>query len=189
VGKRAVIAIRFRQGGFLAAVFFLLTGCSSVTGTMSDFSETVVPTCPAVSILTDATRLTRFREGSKGDLTDVAFESELREVESSCTWKEDAVMVDLELEFVTARGPAYSQDTNQLTYFIGVTDLYQTVLSKEKLTTKPNVPAGTKAVAWKEKVKQRIPLEPGSNGGDYSVFVGLQLSRAELKYNRQWYGR
>lgn len=181
--------VQFYRGGLLAAALFLLAGCSGVKDTVSGFSESVAPTCPAISILPDATRLTRFREGSLGDLTDVQFESEIREIEASCTWKEGAVMVSLELELVTARGPAYLAAGNTLTYFVGVLDFNGAVLSKEKFETIPDIPPGSNAVSWKESQKQAIVLDPGNNGGDYSVVVGLQLSRSELDYNRRWYGR
>ncbi len=189
--------LRFRQGGFLAALLvLLLAGCSSIKETMSDVSksmtgvsESVIPTCPDISILTEAARLTRFQEGSMGDLTDVLYEGEIREIEGDCSWAGDVVIVDLELEFVTARGPAYQGKDPEINYFVGVTDRRRVVISKENLRTTPKIPAGANATAWREKLKQRIPLAPGKNGGDYSVFVGFQLSHAELEYNRRWYGR
>ena len=183
-------ALRHRQGGFLAAVVVLLvSACSEIKETMTGVSESVVPTCPDVGILTEAGRLTRFQEGSRGDLTDVLFEGEIREIEGDCSWAGDVVVVDLELEFVTARGPAFRGKDPEINYFVGVTDRYRTVLSKENLRTVPKIPPGANATAWREKLKQRIPLGPGKNGGDYSVFVGFQLSHAELDYNRRWYGR
>lgn len=188
---------RFPQGGFLAALLvLLLTGCSTIKETMSGVSESVsgvsesvIPTCPDISILTEAARVTRFQEGSMGDLTDVLYEGEIREIEGDCSWSGDVVIVDLELEFVAARGPAFRGKDPEINYFVGVTDRYRTVISKENLRTVPKIPAGANATAWKEKLKQRIPLDAGKNGGDYSVFVGFQLSHTELEYNRRWYGR
>ncbi|PCJ61160.1 MAG: hypothetical protein COA65_02820 [Rhodospirillaceae bacterium] len=189
MGKLAVNAIRSRQGGFLVAVLFFIVGCSSVERTVTDFSERVAPTCPDILILTDATRLTRFSKGSFGDLADIQFEGELRSFDATCSWQEGAVVVELGLEFVIARGPAYSKETAGLPYFIGVTDLDRNVLLRETFTAKPKLPSGQKAIAWTEKIKQRIPLDPGTDGGDYAVYIGLKLSHAELDYNRQWYGR
>lgn len=178
------------RGGVLAALLALLvTGCSSIKETVTGVSESVAPTCPGTSILTEAARITRFQENSKGDLTDVVFEGEIRRIDSSCSWSEDAVVVDLELEFVAAHGPASQGENPTIDYFVGVTDRYRTLISKENLQTTPEIPQDANAAAWREKLKQRIPLGPGKNGGDYSVFVGFQLSRAELEYNRRWYGR
>lgn len=98
-------------------------------------------------------------------------------------------MADLELEFVAARGPASLGRDPEINYFVSVTDRYRKVISKENLRTTPKIPAGSKATAWREKLKQHIPLASGKNGGDYSIFVGFQLSHAELEYNRRWYGR
>ncbi|MCE2509801.1 MAG: hypothetical protein J4G10_02300 [Alphaproteobacteria bacterium] len=182
--------LRSRRGGFFAVFLTLLVaGCGSIRETVTSVSESVVPTCPDAGILTEASRLTRFQEHSKGDLTDVLYESEIRKVESSCSWSEEVIVVDLELEFVVAHGPASQGEKPRIDYFVGVTDRYRNVLSKENLETTPTIPPGASATAWKEQLKQRIPLEPGKNGGDYSVFVGFQLNHAELDYNRRWYGR
>ena len=181
--------IRSCQRGASVAVLFFIAGCSSVESTVTGLSERVAPTCPDITILADATRLTRFSKGSFGDPTDIQFEGELRSFDATCSWKEGTVVVDLSLEFIIARGPAYAKETASLPYFIGVTDLDRNVILRETFTAKPKLPSGQKAIAWKETLKQSIPLDPGMDGGDYAVYIGLQLRRAELDYNRQWYGR
>ena len=98
-------------------------------------------------------------------------------------------MVELELEFMMVRGPAYSKESPGIPYFIGVTDFSNNVVLKEKFTTKSNLSKGKKTLSWKEKLTQRIPLDPGMDGGDYAVYIGLQLAHSELDYNRQRYGR
>lgn len=179
---------RFCLGGPVLALV-LLAGCSSVGSTVRSVSEAVAPSCPGVSFLPDASKLTRFREGSLGDLTDVRFESEIRRVDASCSREGDAVVANLELEFVLAKGPAFAGENPEIVYFVGTTDKHRAVISKEKLTTTAVIPPDANARAWKEKLAHPIPLAEGKSGSDYSIFIGFQLSREELDYNRRWYGR
>ena len=107
----------------VAVTVLLLAACSSDDGPP--------PPCPIVVLVKDADRLTRF-EGSGRDLTDVVFETTIRNADVACAYEDNEVEAALRVLFATTRGPADSSRRADFRYFVAVADREQNILAREE---------------------------------------------------------
>ena len=172
---------RFRTPGrcLLLAVLAaagLLAACSS--------EEAAAPPCPVVVLAKDAGRLTRF-EGSGRDLTDVLFETTIRNADLSCEYDDNKVETYLRLLFATTRGPADTTRKARFNYIVAITDRDQNILAREEFDLTAEFPGNRTEILLIDEIDQIIPLAEGKNGADYVVYVAFNLSRDEVDYNRR----
>lgn len=142
--------------------------------------------CPRAVVLNDAARQVKFN-GQGRDLTDVLFEASIRTGNLVCEYDENVLDVDLEVQVVASRGPANSDRLANITYFVAVSQTDQTVLAREEFDITIPFPGNRTRVSGLEEIGQVITLPAGLDGGDYVIYVGLELSRDELEYNRANY--
>lgn len=155
----------------------LLAGCAS---------EPETRPCPRAVVLDDAARQVKF-SGAGRDLTDVVFEASISTGRLVCEYDDDELDVDLQVEVVAARGPANADRLANITYFVAVARTDRTVLARESFDIAIPFPGNRTRVSGLEEIGQVITLPPGDHGGDYLIYVGLELSREEIEYNRANY--
>ena len=178
-----------------AGVLALFAGACSQQelNTINPFADkTPPPPCPSLNVLADAANLTRFRPGPGEDLTDVLFEARMANIGMACEHDIDEDTRDGRLEmsvqlFLEAdRGPADRSRKAQLPYFVSLTDSDRTPLVKEVFDVVVDFPGNrTRVAAMDEPVEIDIPLKAGQTGRDFKIWVGFQLTREELAYNRR----
>lgn len=170
-------------GRAAAILVFAVTACTVFQ------AEEPPPACPRISILGDAATLTRFRPGPGRDLTDVLYEGVVTGVNGSCAYADDgkrALSMKVSLVIEAARGPAMRDGRAAFPYFVGITDLSRNVLNKQRFSVTVVFPGNrTRLVVTDNPVALEIPVKAGRGGQDFEVFVGFQLSRPELEYNRR----
>ena len=155
----------------------LLAGCAS---------EPETRPCPQAVVLSDAARQVKFA-GQGRDLTDMLFEASISTGRLVCEYDDDVLDVDLQVEVVASRGPANSDRLANITYFVAVSRTDRTVLARESFDIAIPFPGNRTRVSALEQIGQVITLPSGEDGGDYLIYVGLELSREELEYNRANY--
>lgn len=155
----------------------LLAGCAS---------EPETRPCPRAVVLNDAARQVKFN-GQGRDLTDVLFEASIRTGQLACEYDENVLDVDLQVEVTASRGPANADRLANISYFVAVAQQDQTVLARESFDIAIPFPGNRTRVSGLEEIGQVITLPSGQDGGDYLIYVGLELSREELEYNRANY--
>jgi len=155
----------------------LLAGCAA--------QEETRP-CPRAVVLTDAARQVKF-SGPGRDLTDVLFEASIQSRRLVCEYDDNVLDVDLQVEVVARRGPANSDRLAGITYFVAVARTDQTVLARETFDITIPFPGNRTQVSGLEEIGQVITLQGDETGGDYRIYVGLEVSREELEYNRANY--
>lgn len=155
----------------------LLAGCASAPETRP---------CPRAVVLNDAARQVKFN-GQGRDLTDVLFEASITTGNLVCAYDDNVLDVDLEVEVVASRGPANTDRLANITYFVAVAQTDQTVLAREDFDIAIPFPGNRTRVSGLEEIGQVITLPPGQDGGDYVIYVGLELTREEIEYNRANY--
>ena len=121
--RRAWSAGRALLSTIVAVTVLLLAACSSDDGPP--------PPCPIVVLVKDADRLTRF-EGSGRDLTDVVFETTIRNADVACAYDDNEVEAALRVLFATTRGPADTARRADFRYFVAVADREQNILAREE---------------------------------------------------------
>lgn len=173
--------------GWAALGLFALTACQD--------PERPPPPCPNIVIVQDAAELTQFLPGPGRDLTDVTLEARISDFRGFCDTDVDdddgtgTVEVEMQLILVATRGPASTSREATLRYFVAIADTEENILAREEFETTIAFERNRNRVALGEDLTQKIPLRGGQLGDAFNIFVGFQLSDADLKYNRNKRGR
>lgn len=145
--------------------------------------DDVVALCPKVLRVDDAAKVIRFR-GEGRDLTDVVFEARIGAAAVGCEFDDNVLEVDLLVEIEASRGPAETRRSVDISYFVAVADRGRNIIAREAFENSLPFPGNKTRVALREQIEPRIPLQPGQNGSDFFIFVGIEVSKSELDYNR-----
>jgi hypothetical protein len=178
---------------FILGLAFFLSGCEGSNIHKVFFEDDFrAPNCPEVSILADAANLTRFREGPGRDLTDSLYQSQIKSVDSSCKYifDEDTGEGRFVLRIIPtidiSRGPANKNGRAVFDYFVSLTSASRDVLSKQSFPIRAEFRGNRTHLRFSDiPVFVDIPTDPQNKNTAYHLFVGFQLSRNELDYNRK----
>lgn len=142
------------------------------------------PPCPKVSIISDGATVTRFREGTGRDLTDVTAQGQIVDVAVACDYDRRGVDVALQVAIAAVRGPADRSRVAEFDYFVAVADPQRNILAKEVFRVGFRFPQNEQRVGTVEEIEPRIPLKARADGVDYQIVVGFQLTPEEIEWNR-----
>ena len=177
---------------------FLLAACGGSNSASSDsgnsspgffsrmFGGSSGPTltCPEITKVGDAVKLTRFSPGGH-DLTDVLFEAAVGAVGGSCSSGDNgSVNVALNVQFTASRGPADKTRKALFTYFVAIVDKSENILAREQFDTGVAFPGNQTRNTAVEELEENIPLQKGQQGNQFRVFIGFVLTPDEVAYNR-----
>ena len=104
--------------------------------------------------------------------------------------QEGLVRVNVKTEFKIDRGAANKTRQADFQYFVSIIDANGEILDKQVFPYT--------AKYWKNRlsvkdadapVELSIPLSGGQTGQDFSIYVGFQMSKEELDFNRAATGR
>ncbi len=173
----SVLSVRLLSRFLLIASFpVLLAACAA--------PDETPPLCPPAIVIKDAERLVKF-DGAGRDLTDVLFELDINEARLVCEYDDNVIESAVGIRFIAARGPKDQERLASFRYFVAVATSDRQILAREEFDlTIPFDGNRTRVVAL-EEVFPNIPLRPGTDGDDYLVYIGIQLTQEELKYNRE----
>ena len=170
--KRRAYTVR----GCAVLAMLLVAGCSV-------FKKEVPPPCPRVSVLSDAGKLVRYREGPGRDITDVLFEAGIVNFVGNCAYRDKNTRVTIELSVVfdLTRGPANRDRKAGFEYFIAIPRFHPAPEGKRRLPIRVEFPGNRTRSRVTDVLEVEIPIAKGSKGTDYPVFIGFQLSAGELR--------
>jgi hypothetical protein len=143
--------------------------------------------CPASQILRNAAQLTRFYPGRPETPENVRYVALVDQAKLNCTYDSDSyqrIDVALGVKFDAHRAPGLPADVADLRYFVAIVNLEGQVLAKKDFPIRLAFPAGATVATQVDQVLQTIPVKYPQNGGSIQVWVGYQISDAELQYNR-----
>lgn len=168
----------------------LVAGCAFVLAACS--SDVVVqPPCPEILIPIDGSKLTRFKPGPGRDIIDVIHEEQVSGFAHGCEYNTDEagageITVEIIPSFEAKKGPANPNNQSTFEFFVALTDQEKNVLEKKRLNAIIDFPSNMSRVLWQreEPITLTIPLKAGQTGEDFRIFIGLQMSRDELEYER-----
>lgn len=169
--RRAVVALA------AASIPLLLYACAGE----DRFSERI---CPRVQVLEYADRLTEFAHGAGRDLTDVVLKGRLVDFDGECNVEDDKVEMDLTVEFVLERGPANRSREGRFAYFVAIPEFHPAERGKRVFPVQVKFESGVNRVLYRDEIAVEIPVTGRRRAPDFNVFMGFQLDRDQLRFNR-----
>ncbi len=164
--------------------------------------------CPGLAVLRDAATITKFRPGGGRSEADIVYQGEITDARISClhdlrkpkrtgNYMTDflaraspptqggTMKMEITVIMRATNGPAARPGPVTLSYFVSVTDAEKNVLNKATFEVEVNFPkTRSRQLVADAPIKLEIPIAKGQTGGEFGVFVGYQLTREELQYNR-----
>ena len=158
----------------------LVAGCTML-------NPTVQPPCPPVLVLKDTAEMVRFRPGPGRDITDVLFSATVVDFRAVCKYdrKRTEVDIDLSVVFDVRRGPADRSRKATFGYFIAIPQFHPAPQGKQVFTTSVAFEGNQVRVRYRDRIELTIPLDPKRARRKYAVYIGFQLSAAEIESNRR----
>ena len=139
------------------------------------------PACPAALLLDGADRTTSYRPGEDRSPKALRYLAVLTHLKSTCRYQEQGVDVDLALDLIAQRGPAGGGDPVQLTYFIATIGPDRQILSKQMFNSEIVFAKGEDLAGVAEQLTLRLPPLKPEQAAAYGLYLGFQLSDAELQ--------
>jgi hypothetical protein len=162
----------------LVAASALLAGCSSTAEKIGN--------CPAVTSLVETAVATVFRPNTPADPSNMLYTVEVTGTHASCDADKQANTSDtsLEIDFAATRAPNGSATHYKVPYFVAVTQADR-ILAKKIYTVEFDFAPGATTATFSDTVQSaEVTVGRDKKTFDYNIIVGLQLTKAQLDYNR-----
>ncbi len=162
----------------LGAVGGLIAGCIGKP----------VQVCPTPLVLKKASDLVRFAPGTTISDESLDFRASMKLKSMQCEYVDDLLTeleVNMELDITAVRGPANHTGEAELEYFVAITDVRGTILSKEVFPIDMELGNVGFPVTETEGIWQQYQFLKGQTGQAYRVWVGFQLNEQELETARR----
>ena len=168
----------FRKAAVAAIIVALsVAGCS---GDKEDI-------CPTMSGVTDASVQTVFRPGAAQDPANVLYTAEIMGVTGACDFDKKSRETDacLRIDFRATRAPSSAEAHYVVPYFVAVTEGAR-ILARRNYSVTLSFQSGQTVATTTDTVgSTQLITAKDKQPYDYQILVGLQLSRADLDYNRR----
>jgi hypothetical protein len=143
------------------------------------------PSCPKLSLLSDAADLTRYSPRGT-DITDLVLDGRITSVPATCErGSRNTIKTTLKVNVDLSRGPAAQSRNAAVPVFVAVMD-GDTLADKQNYVLtgvfSPNV--DTMKVS-SDDIVLNIPVSPQKSADGYKVYVGFTLTPDELALNRK----
>jgi hypothetical protein len=165
-----------RDGVLVVVGALLLSGCGWFGG-----KETKL-VCPASYIAPDTDKMAVFKPGGS-TLGDVSYGVQIATLVSKCERADKGLSVDTRVAFHLVSNDKTLRAGN-FQYFVSVVDGYQNILTKNTYTVPFEFDARVHDMNRQDELIENLPLRDAGTGGNYAIVVGLQLTEAQLKFNR-----
>ncbi|MFK7838767.1 MAG: hypothetical protein AB8B83_00415 [Bdellovibrionales bacterium] len=196
----------------LPIILITLSGCETVEGIKRDISDMdfnlgslttansvnedsqaqflTDGNCPKIEIVEELSRLNEFKPSQLPSTDNTTSSVKMSLANSTCQYNERSVTVDLKLELQSMLGPRAKRASNEKTFltypfFVAVTNSNGKILAKEIFAASVSYDAGESEKLYFETLRQIIPADTRTQGSNYNVLIGFQLSNDQLQFNRE----
>ena len=171
---------------------FVLSSCESYQYVSDTFVRPIVFKCPDYLVPAEAASLSKFQSNSSYDLVDIKYEVKIEKVQLGCVSNIDrntklgSMEVDVNLILSTELGPSNPDRKIQFEYFISVVDPDQEILDLKAIPLTIKFPGNKSSIIYSTNpVYVTLQIKKGKPVSYYRIFVGLKLTRDEVRYNRK----
>ena len=166
--------------------FAALAGLALLSGCGPDDPNAFAPECVPVGILAPAADLTTYA-GPSRDLDTLVTQVSIEGVSGACSDAEQghALHTRVSVTVGVMRGPASASHHVTVPYFVALLHGQQ-IVSKHDLSIEADFPPNVDRLALKsDPLELELPISRRMSSDAYRLEVGLQLTPAQLAYNRQ----
>jgi hypothetical protein len=158
------------------AAGLLLSGCGMFGG-----KETKL-VCPATFIAPDTDKMAVFRPGGS-TMSDVVYGVRISNLQSKCDRADKGIRVNTQIAFHIVSNDR-SLRVGDFEYFVSIVDGYHNILTKKTYSMPFEFDARTHDMNKQDELFENLPLLDVGTGSNYAIVVGLQLTEAQLQFNR-----
>lgn len=144
--------------------------------------------CPSANLLANTANFTVFRDKMDGDPSGILYEVEMTGVKTDCSFDKDEGTADLSvtLTFRATRTPTGTAAEYAVPYYVAITRDSTTIISKQTLSAPFAFQPGEATTTFTADVPSvLVRLDNGKKPYDYGLLTGLQLTQAQLDYNKK----
>ena len=144
--------------------------------------------CPNASILANTSNASVFKDKMEGDPSGELYELTMTGVTSNCSFDQDEGTADssLTLTFRATRTPTGEAAEYTVPYYVAVTRDSTTIVSKQILSASFAFRPGEASTTFTADISTvPVKLDNGKKPYDYGILAGLQLTQAQLDYNKK----
>jgi hypothetical protein len=160
----------------ILAAGLVLSGCGVFGG-----KETKL-VCPATYIAPDTDKMAVFKPGGS-TLNDVSYGVQISNLQSKCARADPGIRVDTHLAFHIVSNDR-SLRVGAFEYFVSIVDGYHNILTKQTYVMPFEFDARMHDMNKQDELFENLPLRDVGTGNNYAIVVGLQLTEAQLEFNR-----
>lgn len=163
-----------------------LGGCSTVGGWLGfdeDNTLELGPSCPRVAIGDDVDYVARF-DGNGSKKANLRYAVKMDVPNGICFLNENSIDVEMTVPIRVERGAAMEDREVNFEYFVAIARTDKTIIAREAYQTGADLRINEVGLIT-EEFDQSIPIEPGENGSNFVIIVGLILTEEELEYARR----
>lgn len=145
------------------------------------------PPCPPVRVDSTTATMTKFKDGSGSDLSEVEYQVKIVGFQGECVMDDDEVEVVLDMDFQIISGPAAQAGPMSFYYFVAIPQFFPQPDGKKVFEVQRRLQGGATAPQslTESNVSIKIPLKEKQPAASFDVYLGLQLSDAQLEFNRR----
>jgi hypothetical protein len=143
--------------------------------------------CPSTAALADAAALTAFPDGATPDPSHALYTVQITNVTTDCDFDKKFESADssLEITFQASRPPNGAPLDASVPYFVAVTSDGGKIVTRQIFKVEFHFDPGQATTTFKDNVASIvIDVVKDKRPWDYQLLVGLQLTKAQLDYNR-----
>ena len=172
--------------------FISLTACETAKdiGLLNPKKEDPKP-CPVIKILKDAKKITSFKNDKAKDISDIMFEAEIIGYSGKCEYKkrdklETEIVIELEVLVDLFRGPANNTNSAKFGFFIAIPAFFPNPEGKKIFYQSITFPKNSDKIRMMDsEIIIRIPITDRNVNAKTIIFMGFNLTKNQLNYNRK----
>jgi len=162
----------------ILAAALVLSGCSTF-GLGRKQTKLV---CPASFIAPDTDKMAVFKAGGS-TIGDVRYGVQISNLQSKCERADKGLRVNTQVAFhVVSNDRSLRADAFE--YFVSIVDGYHNILTKQIYSVPFEFDARMHDLNKQDEVFANLPLLDIGTANTYAIVVGLQLTEAQLQFNR-----
>ena len=162
----------------VACLVLLVSACAS-------FEDGSPGLCPPTAILEEPGQLVRFQSAASSGPSDMLFQTKMKKVSGICDFDEKTIDMELNVVMEALRGPANKAGKAPFVYFVAILKRDRKVLNRVEFPMLAIFERQDTRVDFVEAVTVTIPRRKGDAPSDYLVYLGFEMTPAELAYNRR----